>query len=281
MRHSQTTLQRARILGADVDFVTSDQVMTFVAGAADAGRKAIVANHNLHSLYLVRKHRDMAVYFDLADLVEIDSMPLIYWGKALGLPVSSNHRCTYLDWRDDFWAVAAQRGWRVFYLGGSPGGGLFGHARLMREWPGVQIATRHGYFDHASGSDENNDVLAQINEFQPHVLMVGMGMPIQESWIGRNFKALATGVVLSVGAAFDYEAGVQVPPPRFLGGMGLEWLFRLAMSPRRLFRRYLVEPWSLVAPAMKDIDRYVLGRTGAPAPSRRPALTGETPRAAA
>ncbi len=279
-RQSPQAAPRARLLGADVDLVTSAQVLTFVAGAAEAGRKAIVANHNLHSLHLVRKNRDMAVFFDLADLVEIDSMPLIYWGKALGLPVKSAHRCTYLDWRHDFWAIAAQRGWRVFYLGGAPGVAEEAAARLTRQWPGVQIATHDGYFDHEVGSAANTAVLEQINAFQPHVVMVGMGMPIQERWITRNYESLASGVVLSVGAAFDYEAGVQTPAPRLLGVLGLEWLFRLAQQPHRLFRRYLVEPWSLIAPAMSDIDRYVLGRK-INAVESTPCLAGEAPRAAA
>ncbi len=207
-------------------------------------------------------------------------MPLIYWGKALGLPVSSEHRCTYLDWRDDFWAVAAQRGWRVFYLGGAPGVAEEAATRLMKQWPGVHIATHHGYFDQDPASRDSAQVLAQINVFQPHVLMVGMGMPIQERWITRNYEALATGVVLSVGAAFDYEAGVQTAAPRVLGALGLEWLFRLASQPRRLFRRYLIEPWSLAALAMSDVDRYILRR---PVPAARlsPPLAGDAPRAAA
>ena len=276
MRQSQTTPQRARILGADVDLVTREQVMSFVADAADGGRKAIVANHNLHSVHLLAKHPEMAVCYELADLIEIDSIPLIRWGRAMGLPVSPDHRCTYLDWRGDFWALAARRRWRVFYLGGTPGVASRAADLLMRRWPGVQIATRHGYFDHAPGSAENDEVVAQINGFQPHVLMVGMGMPIQEAWVGRNFAQLATGVVLPVGAAFDYEAGVQVAAPRVLGALGLEWLFRLALQPRRLFRRYLVEPWSLAGPALRDIDRYILGHSGPPPMSTRIVNTAST-----
>jgi N-acetylglucosaminyldiphosphoundecaprenol N-acetyl-beta-D-mannosaminyltransferase len=68
-----------------------------------------------------------------------------------------------------------------------------------------------------------------------------------------------------VGAAFDYEAGVQTPAPRILGALGLEWLHRLLHDPRRLFVRYLVEPWSLIGPALGDVARYRLrrGRPGA------------------
>ena len=78
-------------------------------------------------------------------------------------------------------------------------------------------------------------------------------MPRQEAWIARNLAALPDCVILNVGAAFDYEAGVQRAAPRWMGRVGLEWLYRLAHDPRRLFRRYCVEPWSLAGPAARDV----------------------------
>ena len=91
-----------------------------------------------------------------------------------------------------------------------------------------------------------------------------MGMPIQEAWLHRRYDQLDAAAVLPVGAAFDYEAGVQRPAPRLLGALGLEWLFRLLLDPRRLFHRYLVEPWSLVGPAMEDVRRHRLAGRGGP-----------------
>ena len=80
-----------------------------------------------------------------------------------------------------------------------------------------------------------------------------MGMPRQEVWLLRNRHRLPPCVVFSVGAAFDYEAGVQIAAPRWIGRVGLEWLFRLAIDPRRLFYRYCVESWFLLGPAGRDI----------------------------
>ena len=259
MRQSMHIAQRARLLGASMDMVTAGQVLDFVADAAQRGGKAIVANHNLHSLHLVRTDRDMAAMYERADLIAIDSMPLVLWGKLLGAPFARAHRSTYLDWRDQFWATAASRRWRVFYLGAAPGVAEEAARRLMQRWPGVEIATRHGYFDQTSGSAENQAVIDEINDFRPHVLMVGMGMPLQEAWIGRNFEALRRGVVIPVGGAFDYEAGVQLASPRLLGHMGVEWLFRLACQPRRLFSRYMIEPWRLLFPAIGDLSRHLRG----------------------
>src|SRR4029077_1035866 len=105
------------LLGGPVDIISCDEVMTFVAEAVTHGRKAIVGNQNLHSLYLSRKNAALRSFFEAADLIEIDSMPLMHWGRFLGLHLSRSHRSTYLDWRDEFWALAASRRWRVFLLG--------------------------------------------------------------------------------------------------------------------------------------------------------------------
>jgi N-acetylglucosaminyldiphosphoundecaprenol N-acetyl-beta-D-mannosaminyltransferase len=73
--------------------------------------------------------------------------------------------------------------------------------------------------------------------------MVGMGMPRQEHWIVDNFELLGPVVVLPCGAAIDYVAGEIPTPPRWAGRCGLEWLYRLAAEPGRLWKRYLIEPW--------------------------------------
>ena len=100
-------------------------------------------------------------------------------------------------------------------------------------------------------------MLAAIAAFDPDVLMVGMGMPQQETWVLDNRAALKRAAIFTVGAAFDYEAGVQRTPPRWTGRLGVEWLARLASEPRRLAWRYLVEPWSLLGPALHDIGMRV------------------------
>ena len=97
-----------------------------------------------------------------------------------------------------------------------------------------------------------------------------MGMPRQEAWIAANYGLLETGVVFSLGAAFDYEAGVQKAAPRWSGRLGLEWLFRFAADPKRLFTRYFVEPWLLTPLMIRDLGAFLRqrARPNAPQPSR-------------
>lgn len=251
--------RRVRLLGGEVDLVMPRDVLRAIDGAAAQPGTMLVANHNAHSLFLLRRSAALRGFFAGADLIQIDSRPLIAWGRLLGLPVKPAMRSTYLDWRGDFWKLAEARRWRVFYLGGAPGVAEEAVRRLAAQHPRATIAARHGYFDHAPDSAENRAVLDEIARFDPDVLMVGMGMPLQEIWAHENRAALKRGVILTVGAAFDYEAGVQKTPPRWTGRLGVEWLARLVDQPGRLAFRYLVEPWWLIGPALGDIGA-ALGR---------------------
>ncbi len=238
--------------------------MRFLGRRIMGGRKTVIANHNSHSLYLLDREPEMRAFYDRADLIEVDSMPLILWGKLMGEPISRGHRCTYLCWRDEFWELADQNEWRVYYLGGEPGVAETAAERLRPIAPGAEIKVRDGYFNMAPRSTENAAIVAEIKAFRPHVLFVGMGMPRQEIWLERNYDALPPTVMLPVGAAFDYEAGTQNAAPRWTGRIGLEWLYRFTTNPSRLFYRYFVEPWALIPVAARD----VAGRI-APKPVRR------------
>ena len=249
--------RRVQLLGGAVDLVTPREVLGAIERATQRATPVLIANHNAHSLFLVRRSAELRRFFAIADLIQIDSTPLIAWGRLMGLPARRAMRSTYLDWRDDFWTLAEARRWRVFYLGGKPGVAAKAAERLGARYPNTVIAHRDGYFDAAPNSPDNDSVRQVIADFDPDVLMVGMGMPRQELWALRNRDVMRRGAILTVGAAFDYEAGAQWAPPRWTGRLGVEWLARLVSQPRRLSSRYLIEPWWLVGPALRDIGAAV------------------------
>jgi N-acetylglucosaminyldiphosphoundecaprenol N-acetyl-beta-D-mannosaminyltransferase len=90
-------------------------------------------------------------------------------------------------------------------------------------------------------------VVQDIVDYRPQVLLVGMGMGIQERWILQNLDILSPTSVCTVGACMEYIAGAAATPPRWMGQAGLEWLFRLTENPGRFWYRYLVEPWFVLA----------------------------------
>ena len=247
------TPYRLHLLGAEVDIVTPSGVMQFLAERIASGERGIVANHNFHSLCLYQKHAPMRAFYQRADLIEIDSTPLIAWARLLGYKVTTAHRSTYLDFRETFWDLVLKNGWRVYHVGGLPEHAELSRQAIVARYPDVQLYTHSGYFDIVGA--ENDALLADLNEKAPHVVLIGMGMPRQEVWIERNYDRMPKSVILPVGGAFDYEAGVTYTPPRWTGRVGVEWLVRFIHEPSRLFDRYFVEPWELLPLFFKDLGR--------------------------
>ena len=158
-------------------------------------------------------------------------------GEAIGLPVP--HRMTGADW---IWGVAAlceAAGRSLYLLGSDPGASAEAAAELKRWYPSLRITgTHHGYFELGSPHDER--VLEHIAEHKPDILLVGMGTPQQELWVERHFDEVDATVVWTVGALFDYVSGRIPRAPHWMADNGLEWIFRLAVEPRRMWRRYLL-----------------------------------------
>lgn len=98
----------------------------------------------------------------------------------------------------------------------------------------------HGFFDKGTESAESREVVAMINAAKPDILVVGFGMPAQEKWIAENLSQLNVHLAIPVGAFFDYLAEDVVRAPRWMTDNGLEWLGRLFIEPRRLWKRYIV-----------------------------------------
>jgi len=95
-------------------------------------------------------------------------------------------------------------------------------------------------------SELEGEALECISTFKPDMLLIGLGMPLQERFALRVWQDGGAGVIAAVGGAIDQLTGVQKNAPRWLGKIGLEWLWRLLMQPRRLANRYLIEPWHLL-----------------------------------
>lgn len=242
-------------LGITVQAFTIDELTGVVAKEIAANQKCIVANHNLNSVALLHREPKFREFYEISKYTHIDGMPIVGLARLYGFPVRRNQRVTYADWIWPLMETAAAKGWRIFYVGSKPGIAASGAAKLKERYPALNIQTRDGYFDAEPSSAENQAILQAIADYQPDLLMVGMGMPRQELWILNNFPYLHARVILPSGAAIDYVAGAVKTPPRWMGRWGLEWAYRLATEPKRLWRRYLVEPWSILGVAVRHFFR--------------------------
>jgi len=233
-------------LGITVNDLTMEDFHRLIKDSIIMDTTCLIGYHNLHSLYIHYHAHGIRKFYNQANFIHIDGMPLVFLGRLFGYPLQRKHRLAYLDLIHPLMKEAARQRWRVFFIGSKPGVADKAKNILEDEIPELQMETMHGYFDVTPGSKENEKVLESINAFKPNILMVGMGMPRQECWVLANLNKLNANVILTTGACMDYVAKAVPTPPRWMGQLGLEWVYRLLSEPKRLWRRYLVEPWFIL-----------------------------------
>jgi N-acetylglucosaminyldiphosphoundecaprenol N-acetyl-beta-D-mannosaminyltransferase len=230
--------------------MTSQDLINVSARSIESHTRCIIGNHNLHGLYFWYKEPKMREYNSLADYTNAEGMSLVLLGRLFGLPIQRKHRTAYIDLLPTLADEACRKGWRIFYLGSRPDVAEKAAVRLRAKHPGLQIRAHHGYFNAERSGVENQKVLAEINDYDPDILMVGMGMPRQEIWVVENNANISARAIYCCGALMEVVAGELPIPPRWMGEIGIEWLYRLFSQPARVWQRYLVEPW------------FVLGQLG-------------------
>lgn len=234
---------RVEVLGVAVDPFRAGELGGRVLELARSERSgagpSLVLNVNAHSLNLARREKGLAQVLESADVVFADGAGVVLAARMAGghLP----ERITYADWAWDLSRLAESEGLSVYLLGGRPGVPERAAGKLTQAYPGLKIAgTHHGYFDRTTSGGENRRVVEGINASEPDLLLVGMGMPVQEQWLLDNRDYLSARVALNCGAAFDYVSGELRRGPKLLTENGFEWLARLTVEPERLWKRYLI-----------------------------------------
>ncbi len=201
--------------------------------------KAIIAYINVHAVNMANELSWFKDFINQSQVVFCDGFGIKWAAKFLH--GKELQRFTPPDWFGRLAGMCAEQGMSMFLLGTRPEVIEKAAAVLKASYPQLKIAgVHHGFFDKTLLSSENQAVLAEINSLQPDILVVGFGMPAQEKWILDNWSQLKVKVVIPVGAFFDYLAGDVVRAPRWMTDHGLEWLGRLLIEPRRLWKRYVI-----------------------------------------
>jgi len=174
--------------------------------------------------------------FHNADMVTPDGMPLVWSLRLLGVRHAT--RVYGPDLTLSVLASAALNGVPVGLFGGMPAVADLFSQRMCERFPGLRIVFNYSPPFRELSSEEDAQLVARIEESGTRILLVGLGNPKQERWMAMH-KGSVAAVMLGVGAAFDFLAGTKPQAPRWLMGLGLEWMFRLLTEPRRLWKRYL------------------------------------------
>ena len=224
-----------RILRTRVDATGYRQATDQVLRWAAAGQSRYVCVATVNNLIEGCDNPGYNTTMEAADLVTPDGMPLVWGLRLLGVPEASRVYGPDLT----LWVCeeAARRGIPVGFYGGQDEVLDDLTATLSRRWPGLRVAYRWSPPYRDLTAEEEARVAEDLDRSGARVLFVGLGTPKQERWMADH-RDLPM-VMLGVGAAFDFLSGRKRQAPRALQGLGLEWLYRLAHEPRRLWRRYL------------------------------------------
>ncbi len=197
--------------------------------------RARVAFVNAHCVNVAARDRAYAAALDSADLVLPDGAGVELAARLHGARLAGNLNGTDLGPR--LARAAAGQGMSLFLLGAAPGVAERAAARLQALAPGLCIA---GMRDGFAGLQDSAAAIAAINASGADMLWVATGVPAQDVWLARHADALAPRYLLGVGALFDFLAGRVARAPGWMRRARLEWLWRLALEPRRLFGRYVL-----------------------------------------
>lgn len=257
MSDNTRALPAVRILGVRVHSLTVEELHAELRRVITSRARALVLHANVHGLNLARREPWLRDLLNRAEIVFCDGAGVMLGARILGGFIPE--RITYADWIWRLATFAAAEGYSIFLLGARPGVAEQAAAALTRHAPELRIAgTHHGYFDKRPDSPENAAVVAAINAARPDILIVAFGMPLQERWLEQNWPALSAHIGLSAGAALDYASGDLRRGPRWLTDNGFEWLARLLIEPRRLWRRYVLGNPQFLAAVL--LERLRAGR---------------------
>jgi N-acetylglucosaminyldiphosphoundecaprenol N-acetyl-beta-D-mannosaminyltransferase len=212
---------RVRILGEPVDLVTPAELMSFAARRVAAHQKGLVIGKSSRGLAAARRDPDVRAAYERADLTPPDGGLLPIWGRLTGKADRRQVKgAGYTRWRDDFWRIAAQNGWKVFLVG-SPGGlAAAAASRLQARFPGAKTAAVD-----AAGSD--GAIAAAIDGFRPDVILADLEVEELAALIRRLGDTLESGVMIAAEGALGFEAGGGVERRR----SGRRFGDRLALLP--------------------------------------------------
>jgi N-acetylglucosaminyldiphosphoundecaprenol N-acetyl-beta-D-mannosaminyltransferase len=241
-----------RILGVRVDATNYTDATRKIADWAREGRSCYVCCAAVNNIMEARRSPDYRIVMDLADLVTSDGMPLVWMLRWLG--ARSATRVYGPDLMSLLLEAAGDAGIPVGFYGGTEAVLARLASLVRRRFPRLRIAYAEAPPFRALTAEEDRRTTQAIQDAGVRILFVGLGSPKQDRWMHAH-KDRVQAVMLGVGAAFDFLAGAKPQAPQWMQSSGLEWAFRLATEPRRLWRRYLTQNPKFVVLALAQLLR--------------------------
>ena len=220
---------RLRILNVPVDSVSMHAAIKQIEGFIASGKPHIVVTADSAGIVLANNDPSFRRIVESADLVTADSVGVIWAAKRKGSPLPE--RVSGIDMFAKLCQGSAEKGYKLYFLGSSPGTAEMAAERCRLLFPGCNIVgARHGFFD----PDSYTLVAQEIAKTKPDVLFVAMGMPRQEKFIMETQSIIGAPVAMGVGGTLDVYSGKLKRAPKWVQKMKMEWLYRLFQNPKKI-----------------------------------------------
>ncbi|AKU95425.1 N-acetylmannosaminyltransferase [Labilithrix luteola] len=233
-------MRRVSIDGLFFDDVTTEEATGRIVELAKLRDKPrYVCTGNLDHLAIAESDEEFRNAYERADFVVADGAPIVWLSKLGGQALKER-----VAGSDLFWTLgraSAETGVTLFFLGGAPGSADAAKGVLEKRYPGTKIVGTYCPPFETFGTQEEQDRIAErVKAASPDILLVAFGAPKQEKWIAKNRERLGVPVAIGVGGSFEMASGMLKRAPKWMQRAGLEWAYRFAQQPRRLFSRYIV-----------------------------------------
>ncbi len=230
-------MDKVNILGIPVDVIDRPQLLAMVGQLVETKRPALVNNVNAHACNLACADPDFMKILNASDVVFCDGFGVKLAARLLGKTLGD--RMTPPDWIDDLFRFCIKKHYCVYFIGDTRDVVFRFKDAVHKKYPHLRILGCHdGFFD--MEQDGALRILNDINRLKPDIILTGMGMPRQEKWAWQAKGRLGQGTIIATGALFRWCTGVERRAPDWMTQHGLEWLARLAMAPRKHFKRYVI-----------------------------------------
>ncbi len=244
------TRKVVNVLGADIDTLEWSTVLATLSTWAHKQESRYICICNAHSIVTARQDKAFSTAIAQADMATPDGAPVAWMIRRLGFKTQQRINGPDLMW--NYCAQAAQQHESIYLYGGTSATLQELQCRLARVFPGLRVAGAESPPFRPLTADEDAAVVARINASGAGTVWVSLGCPKQELWMAAH-RGRVNAVMIGVGAAFEYHAGVIPRAPRWMQNSGLEWLHRLYTEPRRLWRRYLVTNTLFIVGAARQL----------------------------
>jgi N-acetylglucosaminyldiphosphoundecaprenol N-acetyl-beta-D-mannosaminyltransferase len=228
------TINQIRVLNGRFDSLTLPQTVDAVFQLLQAEQRGWLCTVNVAILMMMRSDARLQNFVDHAELSVADGQPIVWFSPFFGKQLPE--RVTGVDLIEAICSRASINGKKVFLLGATDDVASSAAQQLRSRHPGLNVEWGNGYFSNMEASARAD----QIRASGADILFVAMGVPRQEHFIEDHWDRLGVGMAIGVGGSLDVLSGLRRRAPAWVQQIGMEWLFRLAQEPRRLFARYAI-----------------------------------------